>query len=169
MQKNNKHLHMDRQCKKTTNNLHMDRQCKKAAMEHLQCSRQCKKTTTIYIWTVHIYRICNIYEYYVHDIFMTEYLCHVICATALFFTSSQQHVVGVSVVASLGTCSATSSSVADLLRPNTLTINNCHVHYHAHPSDSCDDLFYILSKLMSILFQVLFKAKNPDSPLLAYF
>ncbi len=62
-----------------------------------------------------------------------------------------------------------SSSVADLLRPNTLTINNCHVHYHAHPSDSCDDLFYILSKLMSILFQVLFKAKNPDSPLLAYF
>ncbi len=126
--KNNNNLHMDRQCKKAANgaftvlqtvqknnnNLHMDRQCKKAAMEHLQCSRQCKKTTTIYIWTVHIYRICNIYEYYVHDIFMDRILCHVICATALFFTSSQQHVVGVSVVASLGTCSATAAAVLQI-------------------------------------------------------
>ncbi len=64
---NNNNLHMDRQCKKTTNNLHMDRQCKKTALEHLQCSRQCKKTTTIYIWTVHIYRLyrrqCAKYTY----------------------------------------------------------------------------------------------------------
>ncbi len=45
---------------------------------------------------------------------MTEYLCHVICATALFFTSSQQHVVGVSVVASLGTCSATAAAVLQI-------------------------------------------------------
>ncbi len=45
----------------------MDRQCKKTALEHLQCSRQCKKTTTIYIWTVHIYRLyrrqCAKYTY----------------------------------------------------------------------------------------------------------
>ncbi len=65
--KTTNNLHMDRQCKKTTNNLHMDRQCKKAALEHLQCSRQCKKTTTIYIWTVHIYRLyrrqCAKYTY----------------------------------------------------------------------------------------------------------
>ncbi len=65
---NKKNLHMDRQCKKTTNNLHMDRQCKKTALEHLECSRQCKKTTTtIYIWTVHIYRLyrrqCAKYTY----------------------------------------------------------------------------------------------------------
>ncbi len=56
--------------KKNNNNLHMDRQCKKTALEHLQCSRQCKKikkNTTIYIWTVHIYRLyrrqCAKYTY----------------------------------------------------------------------------------------------------------
>ncbi len=40
------HLQCSRQCKKNNNsNLHMD--------------RQCKKTTAIYIWTVHIYRLCR--------------------------------------------------------------------------------------------------------------
>ncbi len=127
MQKNNKQLHMDRQCKKTTNNItygqtvqknmdrqckktttiyiwtdsakkqqtiyiwtdsakkttnniHMDRQCKKAALEHLQCSRQCKKTTTIYIWTVHIYRLYRrqcakyTYIYSVHIVYYKDTL-----------------------------------------------------------------------------------------------
>ncbi len=77
---NNNNLHMDRQCKKTTNNLHMDRQCKKAALEHLQCSRQCKKTTTIYIWTVHIYRLYRrqcakyTYIYSVHIVYYKDTL-----------------------------------------------------------------------------------------------
>ncbi len=66
--------------KKTTNNLHMDRQCKKAALEHLQCSRQCKKTTTIYIWTVHIYRLYRrqcakyTYIYSVHIVYYKDTL-----------------------------------------------------------------------------------------------
>ncbi len=63
MQKNNKQLHMDRQCKKkTTTHLHMDRQCKKTttiyygrqckktAREHYSAQTVQKKTTTIYIW-----------------------------------------------------------------------------------------------------------------------
>ncbi len=63
--KNN--LHMDRQCKKTTNNLHMDRQCKKTA-------------TTIYIWTVHIYRLYRrqcakyTYIYSVHTVYYKDTL-----------------------------------------------------------------------------------------------
>ncbi len=78
--KTTNNLHMDRQCKKTTNNLHMDRQCKKAALEHLQCSRQCKKTTTIYIWTVHIYRLYRrqcakyTYIYSVHIVYYKDTL-----------------------------------------------------------------------------------------------
>ncbi len=66
--------------KKTTNNLHMDRQCKKAALEHLQCSRQCKKITTIYIWTVHIYRLYRrqcakyTYIYSVHIVYYKDTL-----------------------------------------------------------------------------------------------
>ncbi len=66
--------------KKTTNNLHMDRQCKKTALEHLQCSRQCKKTTTIYIWTVHIYRLYRrqcakyTYIYSVHIVYYKDTL-----------------------------------------------------------------------------------------------
>ncbi len=78
--KTTNNLHMDRQCKKTTNNLHMDRQCKKTALEHLQCSRQCKKTTTIYIWTVHIYRLYRrqcakyTYIYSVHIVYYKDTL-----------------------------------------------------------------------------------------------
>ncbi len=78
--KTTNNLHMDRQCKTTTNNLHMDRQCKKAALEHLQCSRQCKKTTTIYIWTVHIYRLYRrqcakyTYIYSVHIVYYKDTL-----------------------------------------------------------------------------------------------
>ncbi len=78
--KTTNNLHMDRQCKKTTaiyiwtdsakkkkNNLHMDRQCKKTT-NNLHMDRQCKKTTTtVYIWTVHIYRLhrrqCAEYTY----------------------------------------------------------------------------------------------------------
>ncbi len=66
---------------KTTNNLHMDRQCKKTALEHLQCSRQCRKTTTtIYIWTVHIYRLYRrqcakyTYIYSVHIVYYKDTL-----------------------------------------------------------------------------------------------
>ncbi len=72
--KTTNNLHMDRQLKK--NNLHMDRQCKKTALEHLQCSRQCKKT--IYIWTVHIYRLyrrqCAKYIYSVHIMYYKDTL-----------------------------------------------------------------------------------------------
>ncbi len=66
--------------KNNNNNLHMDRQCKKAALEHLQCSRQCKKTTTIYIWTVHIYRLYRrqcakyTYIYSVHIVYYKDTL-----------------------------------------------------------------------------------------------
>ncbi len=67
--------------KKTTSNLHMDRQCKKTALEHLQCSRQCKKTTTtVYIWTVHIYRLYRrqcakyTYIYSVHIVYYKDTL-----------------------------------------------------------------------------------------------
>ncbi len=78
---NNNNLHMDRQCKKTTNNLHMDRQCKKnctGAFTVLQTVQ--KKTTTIYIWTVHIYRLYRrqcakyTYIYSVHIVYYKDTL-----------------------------------------------------------------------------------------------
>ncbi len=54
---------------------------KKTALEHLQCSRQCKKTTTtIYIWTVHIYRLYRrqcakyTYIYSVHIVYYKDTL-----------------------------------------------------------------------------------------------
>ncbi len=81
VQKNNNNLHMDRQCKKTTNNLHMDRQCKKnctGAFTVLQTVQ--KKTTTIYIWTVHIYRLYRrqcakyTYIYSVHIVYYKDTL-----------------------------------------------------------------------------------------------
>ncbi len=81
VQKNNKQFTYGQTVqKKTTNNLHMDRQCKKTALEHLQCSRQCKKTTTIYIWTVHIYRLYRrqcakyTYIYSVHIVYYKDTL-----------------------------------------------------------------------------------------------
>ncbi len=81
VQKNNKQFTYGQTVqKKTKNNLHMDRQCKKAALEHLQCSRQCKKTTTIYIWTVHIYRLYRrqcakyTYIYSVHIVYYKDTL-----------------------------------------------------------------------------------------------
>ncbi len=88
-------LPMDRQCKKTTTTtiyiwtdsakknkktIYIWTQCKKAALEHLQCSRQCKKTTTIYIWTVHIYRLYRrqcakyTYIYSVHIVYYKDTL-----------------------------------------------------------------------------------------------
>ncbi len=117
--------------KKTTNNLHMDRQCKKnnkqftygqtvqkkqqtiyiwtdsakkAALEHLQCSRQCKKTTTIYIWTVHIYRLYRrqcakyTYIYSVHIVYYKDtlnYQRHIIhrMGTSTLCTLSIHYVV----------------------------------------------------------------------------
>ncbi len=81
VQKNNKQFTYGQTVqKKTTNNVHMDRQCKKDALEHLQCSRQCKKTTTIYIWTVHIYRLYRrqcakyTYIYSVHIVYYKDTL-----------------------------------------------------------------------------------------------
>ncbi len=92
--KNNNNLHMDRQCKKTTTiyiwtdsakkqqtiYIWTD-SAKKTALEHLQCSRQCKKTTTtIYIWTVHIYRLYRrqcakyTYIYSVHIVYYKDTL-----------------------------------------------------------------------------------------------
>ncbi len=95
--KNN--LHMDRQCKKTTNNyiwtdsakktttnnLHMDRQCKKKKLHWsitvLQTVQKTnKKKTTIYIWTVHIYRLYRrqcakyTYIYSVHIVYYKDTL-----------------------------------------------------------------------------------------------
>ncbi len=93
-QKQTNNLHIDRQCKKTTNNLHMDRQCTKTT-NNLHMDRQCKKklhwsiysapdsakkTTTIYIWTVHIYRLYRrqcakyTYIYSVHIVYYKDTL-----------------------------------------------------------------------------------------------
>ncbi len=67
--------------KKTTNNLHMD--------------RQCKQTTTIYIWTVHIYRLYRrqcakyTYIYSVHIVYYKDtlnyqrHIIHRMCTSAL--------------------------------------------------------------------------------------
>ncbi len=63
------HLQCSRQCKKkkhNNSNLHMD--------------RQCKKTTSIYIWTVHIYRLYRrqcakyTYIYSVHIVYYKDIL-----------------------------------------------------------------------------------------------
>ncbi len=67
--------------KKTTNNLHMDRQCKKnctGAFTVLQTVQ--KKKKTIYIWTVHIYRLYRrqcakyTYIYSVHIVYYKDTL-----------------------------------------------------------------------------------------------
>ncbi len=91
--------------KNNNNNLHMDRQCKKTALEHLQCSRQCKKTTTtIYIWTVHIYRLYRrqcakyTYIYSVHIVYYKDtlnYQRHIIhrMGTSALCTVSIHYVV----------------------------------------------------------------------------
>ncbi len=104
--------------KKQTNNLHMDRVQKKTALEHLQCSRQCKKTTTtiyiwtdsarkqqtIYIWTVHIYRLYRrqcakyTYIYSVHIVYYKDtlnYQWHIIhhMGTSTLCTVSIHNVV----------------------------------------------------------------------------
>ncbi len=91
---NNNNLHMDRQCKKTTNNLHMDRQCKKQQQQFTYgqtVQKSCtgaftvlqtvqKKPTTIYIWTVHIYRLYRrqcakyTYIYSVHIVYYKDTL-----------------------------------------------------------------------------------------------
>ncbi len=79
--------------KKTTNNLHMDRQCKKNNKQFtygqtVQKKQQtiyiwtdsAKKTTTIYIWTVHIYRLYRrqcakyTYIYSVHIVYYKDTL-----------------------------------------------------------------------------------------------
>ncbi len=77
----NQNLHMDRQCKKTTNNLHMHRQCKKKLHWSIYSAPDsAKKTTTIYIWTVHIYRLYRrqcakyTYIYSVHIVYYKDTL-----------------------------------------------------------------------------------------------
>ncbi len=79
--KTTNNLHMDRQCKKTTNNLHMDRQCKKKLHWSIYSAPDsAKKTTTIYIWTVHIYRLYRrqcakyTYIYSVHIVYYKDTL-----------------------------------------------------------------------------------------------
>ncbi len=78
-----------RQCKKNNNNnLHMDRQCKKnnkkctygqTVQKKLHWSiysapDSAKKTTTIYIWTVHIYRRqCAKYTY-IYSVYISVYI-----------------------------------------------------------------------------------------------
>ncbi len=104
---NNNNLHMDRQCKKNNNNnLHMDRQCKKKKKQFTYgqtvqknnkqftygqtVQKSCtgaftvlqtvQKTTTIYIWTVHIYRLYRrqcakyTYIYSVHIVYYKDTL-----------------------------------------------------------------------------------------------
>ncbi len=67
--KTTNNLHMDRQCKKLHWSIYSAPECKKKKKKHsnLHMDRQCKKTTTIYIWTVHIYRLyrrqCAKYTY----------------------------------------------------------------------------------------------------------
>ncbi len=79
--KTTNNLHMDRQCNKTTNNLHMDRQCKKKLHWSIYSAPDsAKKTTTIYIWTVHIYRLYRrqcakyTYIYSVHIVYYKDTL-----------------------------------------------------------------------------------------------
>ncbi len=68
VQKNNSNLHMDRQCKKNNKQFTYGQTVQKnctGAFTVLQTVQ--KKTTTIYIWTVHIYRLyrrqCAKYTY----------------------------------------------------------------------------------------------------------
>ncbi len=88
------HLQCSRQCKKNNNNLHMDRQCKtnnKQFTYGQTVQKNCtgaftvlqtvqKKTTTIYIWTVHIYRLYRrqcakyTYIYSVHIVYYKDTL-----------------------------------------------------------------------------------------------
>ncbi len=105
--KTTNNLPMDRQCKKTTYNLHMDRQCKKnnkqftygqtvqknctgafTVLQTVQKKQQQftygqtvqKKQQTIYIWTVHIYRLYRrqcakyTYIYSVHLVYFRDIL-----------------------------------------------------------------------------------------------
>ncbi len=75
-----------RQCKKNNKQFTYGQTVqkkKKTALEHLQCSRQCKKTTTtIYIWTVHIYRLYRrqcakyTYIYSVHIVYYKDILSY---------------------------------------------------------------------------------------------
>ncbi len=67
--------------KKTKNNLHMDRQCKKKLHWSITLLQTVQKTTTtIYIWTVHIYRLYRrqcakyTYIYSVHIVYYKDTL-----------------------------------------------------------------------------------------------
>ncbi len=66
--------------KKTTNNLHMDRQCKKTNKQFTYGQTVQKKQQTIYIWTVHIYRLYRrqcakyTYIYSVHIVYYRDIL-----------------------------------------------------------------------------------------------
>ncbi len=90
------HLQCSRQCKKNNNNnLHMDRQCKKKQQQTIyiwtdsakqlhwsiySAPDSAKKTTTIYIWTVHLYRLYRrqcakyTYIYSVHIVYYKDTL-----------------------------------------------------------------------------------------------
>ncbi len=101
---NNNNLHMDRQCKKTTNNLHMDRQCEKNNKQFTYGQTVRKKQQTIYIWTVHIYRLYRrqcakyTYIYSVHIVYYKDtlnYQWHIIhrMGTSTLCTLSIHNVV----------------------------------------------------------------------------
>ncbi len=89
-EKTTDNLHMDRQCKKQQQ-LHMDRQCKKTTttvyiwtdsakkQQQFTYGQTCKKQQTIYIWTVHIYRLhrrqcANTHIYSVHIVYYKDTL-----------------------------------------------------------------------------------------------
>ncbi len=63
---------------------------------------------------------------------------YVICAAAVFLTCSQQCVVDVLAVASLGTCSA-AAAAEQIYSAKTKYINTVTWHYHANPSERCHD------------------------------
>ncbi len=105
---NNNNLHMDRQCKKTTTTIYIWTDSAKKQQQqqftygqtvqkkqqtiyiwtdsakkttnNLHMDRQCKQTTTIYIWTVHIYRLYRrqcakyTYIYSVHIVYYKDTL-----------------------------------------------------------------------------------------------
>ncbi len=81
VQKNNRQFTYGQTVQKNNKQFTYGQTVQKTALEHLQCSRQCKKTTTtIYIWTVHIYRLYRrqcakyTYIYSVHIVYYKDIL-----------------------------------------------------------------------------------------------
>ncbi len=91
-----------------------------------------RASETLHLPQLHLYRSARRWFMYA----MGGYFMYVIFAAAVFLKCSQQHVVDVLAVASLGTCSGR-SSVADLFRQDQYIIIVMYIP--CHPSESCHD------------------------------